>query len=285
MTLAETVSGAVGPFAGCCDGYGNPGATGLGYVNVMKLEIGQAPVGEMDEVLAHIVSYDNAETTGTYIGQINAVTASSFCGPRGLLWGYEVARALEIAEGALPPLMYQSRSDGKEIPVYPLDPLLAAGEKLLGTRDRRRFPIMPGALVACALKSRLVKGPNSAWAALAVAIAEDRTRDAHLFIEDVGEAVPVTEEAWARESCLDRLMEKLALSIVRCGEHSQVRYKEIFLGYKHAWIEAGYVGCALACVPYLVLAQQAIPPSGPTALLSLTLPEWEQAVGFYNSER
>jgi histidine decarboxylase len=279
MTLAQTVAGAIGPFERFCDGYGNPGARGPGYVNVFKLEIGLAPVGEMDEVLAHIVSYDNAETTGTYIGQINAVAASSFCGPGGALWGYDIARAPQIADGSLSPVMSQTRNDGAQIPVYPLEPLLVAGQKLLGTREHRRFPIIPGALVACALKSRPVKGPNSVWAALAVAIAEDSTRDAHLFIEDVGEAGPAAETS-AGELFLDRLMQKIALSIVRCGENSRVRYKEIFLGHKHAWIEAGYVGCALACVPYLVLAQQAIPPSGPTSLLSLTLPEWEQAVEF-----
>jgi histidine decarboxylase len=99
-----------------------------------------------------------------------------------------------------------------------------------------------------------------------------------LFIEDVGEAIPAADEA-AREFYLDQLLKKIALSILHCGDNSQVRYKEIFIGYKHAWIEAGYVGCALACVPYLVLAQKAIPPAGPASLLSLTLPEWEKAVG------
>jgi histidine decarboxylase len=99
-----------------------------------------------------------------------------------------------------------------------------------------------------------------------------------LFIEDVGEAIPAADEA-AREFYLDQLLKKIALSILHCGDNSQVRYKEIFIGYKHAWIEAGYAGCALACVPYLVLAQKAIPPAGPASLLSLTLPEWEKAVG------
>ncbi len=279
MTLADIVSGAIGPYERFCDGYGNPGASGLGYLAVLKLEIGEAPLGEMDKILAEIVSYDSAETTGTYLGQINAVTASSFCGLGGALWGYNVAPAPQIADGSLLPIFYQTRGDGVEIPVYPLDPLLEAGQKLLGSRDHRRFPVIPGASVTCALKSRSVQGPNSVWAALAVAIAEDRTKDAHLFVEDVGEDIPAADES-AREFYLDRLLEKIALSILRCGDNSQVRYKEIFVGYKHAWIEAGYVGCALACVPYLVLAQQAVPAAGPASLLSLNLTEWEKAVGF-----
>ena len=266
LTMAETISGAIGPYEEFCDGYGNPGALGSGYVTVLKLEIGEALLGEMDEVLADIVSYDSAETTGTYIGQINAITASSFCGPGNAIWGYDIATNRQIANGSLLPIFYQARSDAVDVPVYPLEPLLTAGQKLLGTRDHRRFPIIPGASVICALKSRSVKGPNSVWAALAVAIAEDRSKDAHLFIEDVGEAIPAADES-AREFYLDLLLKKIALSILRCGENSQVRYKEIFIGYKHAWIEAGYVGCALACVPYLVLAQKAIPTAGPASLL------------------
>jgi histidine decarboxylase len=282
MTLTDIVSGAIGPYERYCDGYGNPGARGLSYLTVLKLDIGASPSGELDELLAEIVSYDSAETTGTYLGQINAVTASSFCGPGGALWGYDVARVPEIADGSLLPIFFQTREDGVEIPIYPLEPLLEAGRKLLGSRDHRRFPIIPGASVTCALKSRSVHGPNSIWGALAVAIAEDRTGDAHLFIEDVGEAIPAADES-DREFYLDRLLEKIAHSILRCGDNSQVKYKEIFVGYKHAWIEAGYVGCALACVPYLVLAQQAIPSTGPASLVSLTLPEWEKAVGLIPS--
>ncbi|MBM4288702.1 MAG: histidine decarboxylase [Deltaproteobacteria bacterium] len=278
MSLQEVITGAIGPYEGFCDGYGNPGASGLGYVAVMKLEIGEAPVSDMDHVLAQIVSYDSAETTGAYLGQINAVTASSFCGPHGALWGYDAARAPEIADGSLLPIFYQSRGDGVDIPIYPLEPLLQAGHKLLGSRERRHFPVIPGARVTCALKSHTVRGPNSVWAALAVAIAEDRTRDAHLFIEDVGGAIPAADEL-ARQFYLDRLLARITMSILRCGDNSHVRYKEIFVGYKTAWIEEGYVGCALACVPYLVLAQQAVPPEGAAALLSLTLPEWEKAVG------
>ena len=57
----EIISGFIGPFENFCDGYGNPGARGLGYVTVLKLEIGEALLGKMDEVLAEIVSYDSAE--------------------------------------------------------------------------------------------------------------------------------------------------------------------------------------------------------------------------------
>ena len=38
MTRADVVNGAVGPFDDYCDGYGNPGSSGTGYVSVLKLE-------------------------------------------------------------------------------------------------------------------------------------------------------------------------------------------------------------------------------------------------------
>jgi len=43
-------------------------------------------------VLDRINAFDMAEVDDTYLGQINMITVSSFCGPHGLLWGYDVAR-------------------------------------------------------------------------------------------------------------------------------------------------------------------------------------------------
>jgi len=40
LTIEGVVNGAVGPFDSYCDGYGNPGASGLGYISVLTLEIG-----------------------------------------------------------------------------------------------------------------------------------------------------------------------------------------------------------------------------------------------------
>ena len=186
LSLQDIVNGAVGPFDFYCDGYGNPGASGLGYVSVLKLQTGKVRM-DMDTVLEEIVSYDRAETLGTYVGQINMITASSFNGLNGVVWGYHVAQEDSIADGTLKPLFIKKRSDGFEIPVYPVEPLLNAGERLFGTTDARRFPILPGAQVKCAVKSHTVKGPTSIWSAIALAIAEDREKDSNLFIEDAGD--------------------------------------------------------------------------------------------------
>lgn len=278
LSLQDIVNGAVGPFDFYCDGYGNPGASGLGYVSVLKLQTGKVRM-DMDTVLEEIVSYDRAETLGTYVGQINMITASSFNGLNGVVWGYHVAQEDSIADGTLKPLFIKKRSDGFEIPVYPVEPLLNAGERLFGTTDARRFPILPGAQVKCAVKSHTVKGPTSIWSAIALAIAEDREKDSNLFIEDAGDSIPAENEE-ARKAYLNRLMENIAESVIRCGDDSNVKYKAIFVGYKTEWIPEGYVGCALTVAPYVVLAKEAIPPGvTPDKLLEMTLSEWEKAIG------
>ena len=279
MSLAEVVNGAVGPFDDYCDGYGNAGASGLGYVSVLKLETGIVLV-DMDTLLEGIVSYDRAESTGTYVGQINMIAASSFTGLNGATWGYHLARAESIADGSLQPLFTRERRDGTEIPVYSVEPLLDAGRRLFGTNEKRRFPLLPGAHVKCAVKSNTVKGPTSVWCAIALAIAEDREKDSNLFIEDCGDSIPrdSDEESVAY---LDQLMENIATSVIRCGDDSNVKYKEVFVGYKTEWVPEGYVGCALTCAPYIVLAKKAV-PEGKTAdaILEMTVSEWEEAIGF-----
>jgi len=274
LSLQDVVNGAVGPFDLYCDGYGNPGSSGLGYVSVLKLQTGKVRM-DMDTVLEEI----RAETLGTYVGQINMITASSFNGLNGVVWGYHIAKEDSIADGTLKPLFMKKRSDGVEIPVYPVKPLLDAGESLFGTNNARRYPILPDAQVKCAVKSHTVKGPTSIWSAIALAIAEDREKDSNLFIEDAGDSIQAESEQ-ARKAYLDRLMENIAESVIRCGDDSNVKYKEIFIGYKTEWIPEGYVGCALTVAPYVVLAKEAIPPGEtPDKLIEMTLSEWEKSLG------
>lgn len=277
MKLEDIVNGAVGPFEEYADGYGNPGANGLGYISVLKLETGVVKA-DMDKVLEGIVSYDRAETDGAYVGQINMVAASSFNGLNGAVWGYHLAKEESIAGGTIKPIFMRKRSDGVEIPVYSVKPLLDAGQRLVGTSSERRFPLLPGAHVNCAVKSNTIVGPNSVWCAIAIAMVEDREKDSNLFIEDAGDSIPADSEE-ARVTYLEQLLEKIATSIVRCGDDSNVKYKEIFVGYKTQWVPEGHVGCSLTCAPYLVMAKKAIPQTGPASMLNMTLPEWEKSVG------
>jgi histidine decarboxylase len=273
LTLDQVVDGAVGPFDHYCDGYGNPGASGLGYISVLKLSTGTV-AKTMDTVLEGIVSYDRAEKNDAYAGQINMIAASSFNGLNGAVWGYDIARHDGLIAGTVKPIMQRRRHDGADLPVYPVAPLLEAGERLFGTADARRFPLLPGSHVVCATKDVTVSGPTSVWSAIALAIAEDRGRDSSLFIEDVGHDVPGSTHE-ERESILHARMEHIVDSVVLCGADQDVKYKEIFAGFKMEWVPEGRVGCALTCAPYLVLAKNAAPDPA-SALLHMSLSQWEE---------
>ena len=279
MKKEEVIEGAIGPFEKYCDGYGNAGSSGLGYISVLKLQTGKVKA-DMDVILENIVSYDRAESLGTYVGQINMVAASSFNGLNGAVWGYHLGVEESIANNTIKPLFKKKRIDGVEIPVYSVEPLLNAGLRLFGTAEKRRFPILPGAHVNCAVKDHTVKGPTSVWCAIALAMAEDPTKDSNLFIEDAGDSPDIREDE-NRVVYLDDLMHHIATSIVRCGDDNGVKYSKIFVGYKTEWIPEGYVGCALTCAPYVVLAKNAVPKGkSPKDLLNMPLEEWEKSM-FY----
>jgi histidine decarboxylase len=271
--LATVVNGAVGPFDKYCDGYGNTGASGLGYICAMTLDIGMVQQ-DMDTVLNGIVSYDRAEVQGAYIGQINMLVASSFCGLNGALWGYDLARADEIASGKATALFDVARHDRKKIPVYSADPLLNSAARLFGTNEKRRFPLLPGSHVICAEKEYTSPGPKYIWTAIAISIAEDRTVDSCLFIEDAGEVA--VEDADDLAAFADELLHKIAKCAVRCGEDNNALYKEIWISYCIKWIPEGQVGCALVAAPYLVLAKDAVPDGKPEGLLKMTISDWEK---------
>jgi histidine decarboxylase len=128
--------------------------------------------------------------------------------------------------------------------------------------------------VVCATKDVTVTGPTSVWSAIALAIPEDRDRDSSLFIEDVGQHIPGGTHA-AREGVLQARMEHIVDSVVLCGQDQDVRYREIFIGFKTEWVPEGRVGCALTCAPYVVLARNAVPRRA-ADLLDMPLSEWEE---------
>lgn len=280
---------AIGPFDGYCDGYGRPGATGLGYVCVLKVSTGLVRKTS-DTLLDGIVAYDRAEANDAYIGQINMATASSFCGLVGHLWGYDLAVAEEIHRGEERPLFTVTQYDGCDLAVYDGAPLLRAGVALFGTETRRRFPPAPGAHVLCANKSMTASRPRrgapdrergqgyGVWCYLAVSITRDREASAHLFLEDAG--------VWSRnadEGDLQDFLEEHRRTVVRsilaCGEDQSVVYDRTYISYAYTLIPPGYVGTALTVAPYVVLARRAVPAAGFGALSSMSLGQWEEGLG------
>ena len=134
---SKVINQAVGPSKEFCMGYMNPGA-GEGYISTMKLSVGTVDVKDLDTVTENIVSYDRCEKNDAYIGQINMLTVSSFCGLNGAVWGFDLAKHDDIASGAEKPMYMQSQPDGPDIPVYNVRPLLEATERLFGKEQQRR---------------------------------------------------------------------------------------------------------------------------------------------------
>lgn len=281
----KVINGAVasefaGPF---CMGYLNPGASGQGYISTLKLSIGLVSVDNLDEVTEGIVSYDRCEKNDAYIGQINMLTASSFCGLNGAVWGYDLAVADRIKNG-LEPMYYQPQVKGPDIPVFSAAPLLDATERLFGKKQQPRFPPMPGAHIVCANKSATTKADDTpdgtwVWSAIALAILENRSSGANLFIEDANTFETADTPKPVVKEFLEETQKKITHSIALCGQDQGVIYKEIFVGYKALRVQKNQVGCALTCAPYVLLSPQAIPAkTSASDLMTVTISDWEKAL-------
>ena len=274
---SEVIDGAVSPMNEFCMGYLNPGASGQGYISTLKLSVGYVNVENLDEITEAIVSYDRCEKNDAYIGQINMLTASSFCGLNGAVWGYDLAISDAIKNCQITPMYMQPQSDGMDIPVYSVYHLLDATQRLFGTRSQKRFPPMPGAHVVCANKDRTTRGGTWVWSAIALAILKNRSSGANLFIEDAntfGDSNTTLNEV---SDFLNDTQKKITNSVALCGQDQDVEYKEIFVGYKMLYVPEGYVGCALTCAPYVLLAKNSIPNDmRPSSLQNMTISQWEE---------
>lgn len=275
--ILEHARGSSGSY---CMGYLNPNpspdAKGDCYISTLKLSVAYVTVENLDEVTEEIVTYDRCESDDAYIGQINMLTASSFCGLNGGIWGYDFAAAENLRRNKL---FNQPLPGGGSIPVYNIYPLLDATQRLFGVASQRRFNPMPGAHVVCANKSMTKAGPCWVWSAIALAIAEDRSKSACLFIEDANVFHDGLDCFDKVKSKLDGTLNNLANSVVLCSNDQSVRYKEIFAGYKLLPVPSNkFVGCALTCAPYVLLPNKAVPATG-KRLTELSIYEWEDALG------
>ena len=281
---------AISPFDDYCDGYGMPGAKGQGYVSVLKVSTGTVEKSD-DMLIDGIIAYDRAEAADAYIGQINMITASSFNGLTGSIWGYDLAVAEEIKNNTQTPMFSMTQYDGSSMPVFDASPLLKAGQALFGTEKSRRFPPAPGSQVICANKSvvsyRPGKGkPNPSkgeaygvWCYLSISIARDRTKAASLFIEDAGTWTKSAKQEEMVRFLIDH-QKSVAKSIIDCGKNQSVLYDRTYMTYAYVMMKPGQVGTALTVAPYVVLARKALPGGDFNALEKMSLGEWEKSMGF-----
>lgn len=272
-----------------CTGYQNPDNHGSGYVLCLCLEIGKVPVTFRhpgSDLLDRINAFDQAEASGTYLGQVNMIQVSSFCGLQGVIWGYDIARHRKLKKKSDLLLTKLPDYRGEKVPVYSASPLFEAGRKLIGTRDKKRFPILPGSHVPCATKNISKFGPCHLYCALAIGVPEDRDANACLLMEDIGEIGNGAGNTKLLETNKQNIIKGVANSILAVGKNQNIRYKEIYVQLTDLKVDGGEIGCALVAAPYLALAQNALPQGISTVkqMKRMSLQNWERKVkkSFYN---
>ena len=279
---------AISPYDDYCDGYGMPGAYGNGYVSILKVSAGTVEKTD-DGLIDRIVTYDKAEAADAYIGQINMLTASSFCGMAGQVWGYDLARHDDITSGKSQPLFSVKQFDGSELKVFDAQPLLDAGKELFGTEENRRYHLIPGAHTICANKGITAYRPKSGelqdgeaygvWSFIAISLSADRDFSADLFIEDAGVWTENDNEE-DMIACLEDHRKEIVWSVVECGRDSNVLFDRTYVGFAYRMMKPGEIGNAITVGPYVTLARNAVPADGFTSLNDINLTEWLKEMNF-----
>ncbi|RNL49074.1 histidine decarboxylase, pyruvoyl type [Paraeggerthella hongkongensis] len=280
---------AISPYDDYCDGYGMPGAYGNGYVSVLKVSAGTVEKTN-DMLIDGIVTYDKAETADAYVGQINMLTASSFCGMAGQVWGYDLARHDDIASGASTPLFTEKQFDGSELKVFDAQPLLNAGIELFGTAENRRYHPIPGAHTICANKGITAYRPKEdrplkegeaygVWSFIAISLSADRDFAADLFIEDAGVWTENDNEQ-DMLAYLEQHRKEIVWSVVECGRDSSVLFDRTYVSFAYRMMKPNEIGNAITVGPYVTLARNAVPATGFASLNSLHLSDWLKQMDF-----
>jgi len=251
FTPAAILRSAVGPHDAYCVGFRGDGT----YVIAMVLGHGAFPktfTHPGSDLLDGIIAYDRAEIDGPYLGQINMTTASSFCGPMGLIWGYDVARV----ELPAPAFLSAGETASLGVEVKDAANLRVAAQGLFGSKDQRHFPFIPGAHVFCARKWRVFEGPGTIYSAAALGVPIKRDADACVLMEDVGR-LGTGKDGEASLEVRRRLFLDLTRSVIEIGRNQRVQYAEILIDVRARQIATGEIGCALVAAPYLQLARDA----------------------------
>jgi histidine decarboxylase len=250
------------------------------YVTTPLITTGVAPIEcshSGSDLLDKIIAFDRAEGEFANITQTNMVTVSSFNGLNGAIWGYD----LLPQELTRHPLV-----DENQFPhVYDATPLFTATQAMYGTVRDKHFPIAPGQHLLCAYKTFYHTGPSVIYGALALAIAEDRSQNADLYMEDHGTLTVGHSDIVSPEQ-QGIVIENLIRSVERISQNLGVRYEKVFIGFKHRSVKAGEVGCAITAAPYIHIARNAIPHGDPSLLSDMSLDEWrDQVQGNFMSSR
>lgn len=274
--IKQTLEGAISPYKDYCEGYGNVGSSGNNYILGFILAVGKTKMHlshDGSQTLDEIMAFDLAEVEHTYLGQINMSTVSSFCGPQGLIWGYDICPTNKLKNQK--PLFQIKNHKHHLIDVLSIGPLLDSTEDLFGSSNKRRFILKPGSHVPCANKSMKLHGPGRIYSAIGVGIAKNREKDACLLMEDFGK-IPETNDLKGYENII---LNKMAQSVVQVGKNQKVEFEKIFVGLRSIYAKDNEIVCALIAAPYFTIAQGAIVNDLDT-MSKISLEKWRKKLNF-----
>lgn len=218
------------------------------------------------------------------------LTASSFCGIAGQVWGHDLAAHDDVAANKIKPVLEATQFDGSKLPVYDAKPLLEAGIELFGVEKERRFTLVPGAHTICANKGVTAYRPKEdrplkegeaygVWCFIALSLSADRDNCADLFIEDAG-LWTKNDNAEELKEFLEEHRKSVVWSVVSCGQDSDVLFERSYVGFAYTIMKPGEIGTSLTCAPYVSLARNAVPTNGFNSLNGMTLTEWLKDMKF-----
>ena len=262
--------GAISKYPNFCDGFMSPGNHGDGYFIAPVLGVGKDALKFShtgSSLLDEINAFDLAEVNSAYIGQVNIINVSSFCGYQGLVWGYDVAKAEEKIETRVK--QNYKNIDGRNVTIYSMDNILKAVESLFGTKHKRVYPFLPGSHVPCATKSVTSIEPAQLYAAIGFGIPRRREENAIPIMEDVGHCPGETDDEAI-------ILDNVAASILQIGRNQNIVFEKIFVSVKYISTVANEVSCALTAVPYFAIAKNAIPNDNIEELSGMSISNWEK---------
>lgn len=265
----------LGPYENHCVGYPGQG----NYLVALVIGIGSFEKSfshSGSDILDRILAYDRAEVSEAYLGQINMSIVSSFCGPEGLIWGYDLAKKEDISLPAFLPSFFSKEAieEFKGIKIKNGENLRKAAAALFGTVQEKHFPFLPGSHVPCAGRFYTKSGPTILYGVIAIGIPENRKKAACLLMEDVGE---ITASEGIIVPIKEKLMFNAIKSVIEVGKNQKVRYREIFVDFVAKEIASQEIGCVLIAMPYFLLPKKAFT----NRLVEQNLKEWVESTREY----
>jgi histidine decarboxylase len=282
---------AISSYDNYCDSYVKSDLKRNGFVAVLKASTSQVKKTN-DFLLDTIILSDKAETNDALMSEINFDIKTSYCGELGQIWGYNLAQADVIKNNTQIPFFNTIQFDGSNLPIYDIKPLLDAGTYLFGSKKNPLYPPFPGSNIDCLHKKITAFRPLKVtdkeelksteafgvWCFISVTISKGKNYQSDVFIEDFG-LWKENDDEKELINFLESRKKEIAWSITESGKNKEILYHSSYIGYSYLMIDPGYVGTALACIPYISLAKNAIPVTGYKTLKTISLSEWVDTRG------